>query len=129
MKGGNPQITLGTTYDTIFDYLLELLNQPDFKTKVFEKNREFIHSISINNDNFSDTFNYVNNVEFRKFIDDSLQWLLFDYNPYIFNTLLTVIYNCFTPLRIENAQSASSSSLITAPEGGVLNERRCKSVT
>jgi hypothetical protein len=29
-------------------------------------------------------------------------------------------------LRIENAQSASSSSLITAPEGGVLNERRCK---
>ena len=32
----------------------------------------------------------------------------------------------FTPLRIENAQSASSSSLITAPEGGVLNERRCK---
>jgi hypothetical protein len=32
----------------------------------------------------------------------------------------------FTPLRIEHAQSASSSSLITAPEGGVLNERRCK---
>jgi hypothetical protein len=31
----------------------------------------------------------------------------------------------FTPLRIENAQSVSSSSLITAPEGGVLNERRC----
>ncbi len=31
-----------------------------------------------------------------------------------------------TPLRIENAQSASSSSLITAPFGGVLNERRCK---
>ena len=30
----------------------------------------------------------------------------------------------FTPLRIENAQSASSSSLITAPEGGVLSERR-----
>ena len=29
-------------------------------------------------------------------------------------------------MRIENAQSASSSSLITAPEGGVLNERRCK---
>jgi hypothetical protein len=32
----------------------------------------------------------------------------------------------FTPLRVENAQSVSSSSLITAPEGGVLNERRCK---
>ena len=31
----------------------------------------------------------------------------------------------YTPLHIENAQSASSSSLITAPEGGVLNERRC----
>jgi glycine amidinotransferase len=28
-------------------------------------------------------------------------------------------------LRIENSQSALSSSLITAPEGGVLNERRC----
>ena len=36
------------------------------------------------------------------------------------------IIEIFTPLRIENAQSASSSSLITAPEGGVLNERRCK---
>ena len=34
----------------------------------------------------------------------------------------------YTPLRIENAQSASSSSLITAPFGGVLNERRCKMV-
>ena len=32
----------------------------------------------------------------------------------------------FTPLGTESAQSASSSSLITAPEGGVLNERRCK---
>ena len=32
----------------------------------------------------------------------------------------------FTPLRIEYAQSASSSSHITAPEGGVLNEQRCK---
>ena len=36
------------------------------------------------------------------------------------------IQHVITPLRIENAQSASSSSLITAPEGGVLNERRCK---
>jgi hypothetical protein len=128
MKGGNPKIEseLNTAYDTIFDYLLELLNQPDFKTKVFEKNREFIHSISINNDNFSETFNYENNVEFRKFIDDSLQWLLFDYNPYIFNTLLTVIYNCFIPLPIENAQSASSSSLITAPKGDVLNKQNSK---
>jgi hypothetical protein len=35
----------------------------------------------------------------------------------------------FTPLRIENTQSASSSSLITAPEGGVLNERMCKSTS
>lgn len=39
------------------------------------------------------------------------------------------IINIITPLRIENAQSASSSSLITAPEGGVLNERRCKTFT
>ena len=38
------------------------------------------------------------------------------------------IQHVITPLRIENAQSASSSSLITAPEGGVLNERRCKKV-
>ena len=30
---------------------------------------------------------------------------------------LFIIYSYFTPLRIENAQSASSSSLITAPEG------------
>ena len=33
---------------------------------------------------------------------------------------------CLTPLRIKNAQSASPRSLITAPEGGVLNVQRCK---
>jgi hypothetical protein len=32
----------------------------------------------------------------------------------------------FTPLHIENAQSASPRSLITAPFGGVLNVQRCK---
>jgi len=31
----------------------------------------------------------------------------------------------FTPLHIENAQSASPCSLITSPEGGVLNVQRC----
>jgi len=95
MKGGKSEIELGITYDTIFEYLIELFNRPDFKTKVFDKNKTFIHSISINNDNIPESFNYVNNVEFRKFIDDLVQWLLLDYNPYIFNTLLTVIYNCF----------------------------------
>jgi len=34
----------------------------------------------------------------------------------------------FTPLRIENAQSASPSSLITAHSVGVLNEQRCKTI-
>lgn len=95
MKGGKSEISLGITYDTIFEYLIELLNRPDFKTKVFDKNKTFIQSISINNDNIPESFNYVNNAEFRKFIDDLVQWLLLDYNPYIFNTLLTVIYNCF----------------------------------
>ena len=33
----------------------------------------------------------------------------------------------FTPLHIENAQSVSPRSLITAPEGGVLNVQRCNS--
>ena len=32
----------------------------------------------------------------------------------------------FTPLHIENAQSASHCSLVTAPEVGVLNVQRCK---
>ena len=95
MIGGKPEIELGITYDTIFEYLIELFNRPDFKTKVFDKNKEFIQSISINNDNIPESFNFLNNVEFRKFIDDLVQWLLLDYNPYIFNTLLTVIYNCF----------------------------------
>ena len=45
---------------------------------------------------------------------------------YIDRVFMTKDEMMFTPLRIENAQSASSSSLITAPEGGVLNERRCK---
>ena len=95
MTGGKPEISLGITYDTIFEYLIELLNTPDFKTKVFDKNKTFIHSISINNDNIPESFNYLNNVEFRKFIDDLVQWLLVDYNPYILNTLLMVIYNSF----------------------------------
>lgn len=36
------------------------------------------------------------------------------------------LLNDFTPLGIFNAQSASPSTIITAPEGGVLNVRRCK---
>jgi len=95
MKGGNPQITEGiTSYDKIYKYLLELLNRPDFK-QIYEKNIKFIKSININNDNFSDAFNFSTNELFRNFINDLLQWLLFDYNPYIFDTLLTVIYSCF----------------------------------
>jgi hypothetical protein len=95
MKGGNPQITKGiTSYDEIYKYLLELLNRPDFK-QIYEKNIEFIKSININNDNFSEAFDFSTNKLFRNFINDLLQWLLFDYNPYIFNTLLTVIYSCF----------------------------------
>uniref|UniRef100_A0A6C0HAC0 Uncharacterized protein n=1 Tax=viral metagenome TaxID=1070528 RepID=A0A6C0HAC0_9ZZZZ len=95
MKGGNPQITPGiTSYDKIYEYLLELLNRPDFK-QIYEKNKEFIKSISINNDNFSVSFDFSTNEQFRNFINDLLQWLLFDYNPYIFDTLLTIIYSCF----------------------------------
>lgn len=93
MIGGNPKISLGITYDTILEYLLELL--PDFKKNVLEKNKKFIQSISINNDNFSVCFDFSNNKEFRNFINDLIQWLLFDYNPYILDTLLTVIYSCF----------------------------------
>jgi len=53
-------------------------------------------------------------------------------NKQIYETKETKEYRVekITPLCIENAQSAlssaESSSLITAPEGGVLNERRCK---
>jgi len=95
MKGGNPQITPGiTSYDKIYEYLLELLNRPDFK-QIYEKNKEFIKSISISNDNFSVVFDFSTNKQFRNFINDLLQWLLFDYNPYIFDTLLTVILSCF----------------------------------
>lgn len=93
MIGGNPKISLGITYDTIYEYLLELL--PDFKKNVLEKNKKFIQSISINNDNFSVCFDFSENKDFRIFINDSLQWLLFDYNPYIFDTLLKVIFSCF----------------------------------
>ncbi len=35
-------------------------------------------------------------------------------------------FTLFTQLRIENTQSTSSSSLITAHGVGVLNEQRCK---
>jgi hypothetical protein len=35
-------------------------------------------------------------------------------------------HHSFTPFRIENAQSASPSSFISAREAGDLNEKRCK---
>ena len=49
-------------------------------------------------------------------------------NVYLFSTDLveTNSYQNVTPLHIENAQAASPRSLITAPEGGVLNVQRCK---
>jgi hypothetical protein len=37
-----------------------------------------------------------------------------------------ITYYFFTPFRIEDAQSASPSPLITARFAGVLNEKRCK---
>ena len=41
--------------------------------------------------------------------------------------LSKTIYQHFTQFRIEDAQSATPSPLITAPKGGVLNEKRCTS--
>ena len=114
MKGGNPQITEGiTSYDKIYKYLLELLNRPDFK-QIYEKNIKFIKSININNNNFSDAFDFSNNEQFRNFINDLLQWLLFDYNPYIFDTLLTVIYSCFNDP--ESPESPESPKSPKSPE-------------
>jgi hypothetical protein len=114
MKGGNPQITKGiTSYDEIYKYLLELLNRPDFK-QIYEKNIEFIKSININNDNFSEAFDFSTNKLFRNFINDLLQWLLFDYNPYIFDTLLTVIYSCFNDP--ESPKSPESPESPKSPE-------------
>ena len=40
-----------------------------------------------------------------------------------------LFHDTFTPLHIVNAQSASPCSLITAPEGGVLNVQKCKNET
>ncbi len=124
MKGGKSEISLGITYDTIFEYLVELLNTPDFKTKVFEKNKKFIQSISINNDNIPESFNYVNNVEFRKFIDDLLQWLLFDYNPYILNTLLTVIYDSFNNPKFLNNETDSFEILFDNLQNVILEKMK-----
>ena len=45
--------------------------------------------------------------------------VLFTNNPDIYKEF-------FTPFRISNAKSASPSQLITAPKGGVSNEKRCK---
>ena len=55
-------------------------------------------------------------------------------NPSNRNCLKDVQDNCkaqlrrITQLGIENAQSASYSSVITAPKGGVLNVRRCNAL-
>ena len=37
-----------------------------------------------------------------------------------------ILKSMFTPFRTQSAQRGPPFSLITAPEGGVLNEKRCK---
>jgi hypothetical protein len=91
---------------------------------VFEKNRGFIHSIDINNGNISESFNYEKKVEFRKFIDDLVQWLLLDYNPYIFNTLLTVIYNCFENPKFLNNDTDSFQILFDNLQNVILEKMK-----
>ena len=89
------------------------------------KIRTFIHSISINNDNIPESFNYLNNVEFRKFIDDLVQWLLVDYNPYILNTLLMVIYNSFNnPKFLEDNDTDSFEILFDNLQNMILQKMK-----
>ena len=47
----------------------------------------------------------------------------------LFSVISFILLSAFTPFRIEDAQSAAHSSLITAPAGGVLNEKRCKTTS
>lgn len=70
-------------------FLIDFLNKPELKNIVLV-NFKFINGIDLEN-NASQTFNFTTNPEFRKLVDDVIQWFLLDYNKQFANSILGII--------------------------------------
>jgi hypothetical protein len=68
--------------------LTSLLSNTEFNNVAF-KNKDFINSVTAYN--LSEKLNYINNEYYRKSINDTLHWLLFDYNALVFPCLIDVL--------------------------------------
>jgi len=74
-------------------FIIGLLGNTDFKSKVIDKNAVYLNKIT--SDTIGTSFHYFDNKEYRIFLNDVIQWLLLDYNQDIFNSFLTVLINSF----------------------------------
>jgi len=72
-------------------FLIDFLNKTELKNIVLV-NFKFINGIDLEN-NASQTFNFTTNPEFRKLVDDVIQWFLLDYNKQFANSILGIIKN------------------------------------
>ena len=68
--------------------LTSLLSNNGFNNVAF-KNKGFINSVTAYN--MSEQLNYINNEYYRTSINDTLHWLLFDYNALVFPCLIDVL--------------------------------------
>jgi hypothetical protein len=74
-------------------FIIGLLGDTDFKSKVIDKNAVYLNSIT--SDTIGTSFNYFDKQEYRVFLNHIIQWLLLDYNQDFFNSVLTVLSKSF----------------------------------
>ena len=74
-------------------FIIGLLGNTDFKSKVIDKNAGYLNGIT--SDTIGTSFHYFDKQDYRVFLNDVIQWLLLDYNEDFFNSVLTVLSNSF----------------------------------
>lgn len=74
-------------------FIIGLLGNTDFKSKVIDKNAGYLNGIT--SDTIGTAFHYTVDTHYRVFLNDVIQWLLLDYNKDFFNSVLTVLINSF----------------------------------
>jgi len=74
-------------------FIIGLLGNTDFKSKVIDKNAGYLNGIT--SDTIGTAFHYTVKKDYRVFLNHVIQWLLLDYNQDFFNSVLTVLINSF----------------------------------
>ena len=74
-------------------FIIGLLGNTDFKSKVIDKNAGYLNGIT--SDTIGTSFHYFDKQDYRVFLNYVIQWLLLDYNKDFFNSVLTVLSNSF----------------------------------